>query len=232
MQEVSYALSRIPVSSQQGPHEQLGKVVRRHLHTPFCKPIAPYNEAAFAQFAARWDGRAPVMLDAGCGVGWSTLTLARRHPEALVVGVDQSAERLARRKPLPPALWPENLLFLRADLVDFWRLLLNTGVRLTAHWWLYPNPWPKISHLKRRWYAHPAWPAVVQLGGRFECRTNWLVYAQELVAALALSGIAADLAPFAPEDGVPLTPFERKYHDSGQRLFRVTADLSGVVRCV
>jgi len=230
MQEVSYALSRIPESSQQGPHNQLAEVVSRHLATPFRKPIAPYNEAAFAAFLARWRSDMPVILDAGCGVGWSTLTLARRYPEALVVGVDQSAERLGRRKPLPPALWPENLLFIRADLVDFWRLLLNAGVRLTAHWWLYPNPWPKIGHLKRRWYAHPVWPVVVQLGGRFECRTNWLVYAKELVAALALSGVVAELTPFALEQGVPLTPFERKYHDSGQMLFRVMADLSGAVR--
>lgn len=226
MQEVSYALSRIPESSQQGVHEQLSAVVERHLAAPFRKPIASYNQAAFEALLERWDGRTPLILDAGCGVGWSTLTLARRHPEAFVVGVDQSAERLARRKPLPPALWPENLLFLRADLVDFWRFLAEAGVRLAEHWWFYPNPWPKIGHLKRRWYAHPVWPTVLRLGGRFECRTNWRIYADELVAALAVSGWGAEVAPFAPE-GEALTPFERKYRDSGQVLYQVVCDFRG-----
>ncbi|GAB6049784.1 hypothetical protein JCM16106_06280 [Hydrogenophilus islandicus] len=222
---MSYGISRIPTSAQQGVHTQLVAVVRRHLATPFRKPYAPYNLAAFERFRERWDGRTPVILDSGCGVGWSSLRLARDHPEALVVGVDQSEERLNRRKPLPEALWPENLLFLRADVIDFWRLLAEARVPLLAHWWLYPNPWPKIGHLKRRWYAHPVWPTVLELGGQFECRTNWPVFAEELAVALHESGVAATVTPFVPQ-GEPLTPFERKYHDSHQSLYRVTANLS------
>jgi len=222
---MSYGTSRIPQSAQQGVHEHLVAVVDRHLASPYRKPIAPYNQAAFEQFCARWDGAQPVILDSGCGVGWSTLRLAQSHPKALVVGIDQSEVRLMRRKPLPPALWPENLLFLRADVIDFWRLLAAHGVRVAAHWWLYPNPWPKIGHLKRRWYAHPVWPTVLTLGGRFECRTNWAIFAEELVVAFARSSIAAQKSVWVP-DGEPMTPFERKYHDSGQTLYRVTADLT------
>ncbi len=223
---MSYGLSRIPSSAQQGPHESLSGVVARHLTVPFRKPYAPYNLAAFETFQRRWDGRAPVVLDAGCGVGWSTIAMARAQPDALVVGVDQSQDRLERRKPYPRALWPENLLFLRADLVDFWRLLVEAGVRLKEHWWLYPNPWPKIGHLKRRWYAHPVWPSVLALGGRFECRTNWRVYAEELRLALTWSGHKAELETLPLAQGhVALTPFERKYRDSGQTLYRVTAQL-------
>ena len=43
-----------------------------------------------------------------------------------------------------------NVFFVRADLVDFWRLLAADGVRLARHH-LYPNPWPKIGQVARRW---------------------------------------------------------------------------------
>lgn len=38
-----------------------------------------------------------MILDAGCGVGESTLRLAARFPEARVIGVDKSAARLGRQ---------------------------------------------------------------------------------------------------------------------------------------
>jgi len=178
---MSYGISRIPTSAQGEVHERLPELVRRHLARSFRKPYAPYNLAAFEETLAAWDGRSPWILDSGCGVGWSTILLARRSPEAFVVGVDQSQERLSRQKPYPRATWPENLRFVRADVIDFWRLALEASVPVREHWWLYPNPWPKIGHLGRRWYAHPVWPTVLQLGGRFECRTNWSVYARELM---------------------------------------------------
>lgn len=217
---MSYANSRIPESAQQGIHENLAARLRRHAGFPFRKPFAPYNLAAFETAMRAWDGRAPLVLDAGCGVGHSTIALARAHPDAFVLGVDQSEERLARRKPYPDALMPKNLLFVRADLVDFWRLLGNAGVRLWRHYVLYPNPWPKIGHLGRRWHAHPVFPALLALGGRLECRTNWRVYAEEFAFALnTLQNAQVTVETFCAQQ--PLTPFERKYRDSGQTLYRV-----------
>lgn len=222
---MSYANSRIPQSAQQGVHEALSERVRKHLAEPFRKPFADYNRAALQASLADWDGKVPLILDAGCGVGHSTIQIARQYPDHWVIGVDQSADRLNRRKPYPEALLPQNMVFVRADLVDYWRLLDAAGVRLTRHYLLYPNPWPKIGHLGRRWHAHPVFPWIPRLGGVLECRSNWRVYIEEF--ALALGQVIAhpvDWAPFSAE--VPLTPFERKYRDSGQTLYRVGIDLS------
>ena len=115
------------------------------------------------------------------------------------------------------------MVLVRADLVDYWRLLHESGVRLDRHYVLYPNPWPKIGHLARRWHAHPVFPYLPRLGGRFECRTNWRVYIEEMTAALALlRGHTFEWATFEPDR--PISPFERKYRDSGQTLFRLEAD--------
>ncbi len=221
---MSYANSRIPTSAQQGVHERLVRLVERHLAEPFRKPYADYNRVAVDISLAAWDGRAPLILDAGCGVGHSTIQLARQFPDHWVIGVDQSADRLNRRKPYPDALLPANMVFVRADLVDFWRLLDDAGLRLARHYVLYPNPWPKIGHLARRWHAHPVFPWLARLGGVLECRSNWDVYIEEFALALGMtSGKAVPWETFQAE--VPLTPFERKYRDSGQTLYRLTCDL-------
>jgi tRNA (guanine-N7-)-methyltransferase len=221
---VSYANSRIPASAQQGVHEHLAERVRTHLAKPFRKPIADINRVARDHALAGWDGRAPLILDAGCGVGHSTIELARAFPEHWVIGVDQSEDRLQRRKPYPEALLPTNMVFARANLVDFWRLLAEDGLRLARHYILYPNPWPKIGHLGRRWPAHPVFPFILRLGGVLECRSNWPVYVAEFARALELS-IGCTVAWEAFEATHAMTPFERKYRDSGQSLYRLCIDL-------
>lgn len=225
---MSYANSRIPVSAQQGVHEQLEHRVRRHLEQAFRKPFAPHNVEAFEACLAGWDRRAPLILDAGCGVGHSTIEIARRYPDHWVIGADQSEDRLSRRKPYPDALLPRNMVFVRADLVDLWRLFHDSGLRLARHFVLYPNPWPKIGHLGRRWHAHPVFPFIPALGGVLECRSNWSVYIEEFALALSIAtGSRVDWEAFEAEQ--PLTPFERKYRDSGQTLYRVGHDLGNGV---
>lgn len=220
-----YANSRTVDSAQSGPHDRLADLVRRHRDAPFRKPIAASSQTAFDKVMTQWDGRAPILLDAGCGVGWSTLKLARLFPDHFVLGVDQSEDRLSRGK---PEAVPPNVFFARADLVDFWRLLLQAGISLDRHYLLYPNPWPKIGHLTRRWHGSPAFPALIELGGHLECRSNWSIYVEEL--ALAISVMSDHVPQCAVLDtGIdlsePLTPFERKYRDSGQVLYRLMVDL-------
>lgn len=216
-----YANSRSIQSAQETPHERLAEIVQRHRDHAFQRPIAAHARQAFERLKAHWHPSQPLVLDAGCGVGASSLQLARAMPEAFVVGVDQSGHRLGRGKEGP---LPGNLLLLRTDLVDFWRLMAHEGVRLHRHYLLYPNPWPKIGQVQRRWHAHPVFPFLLQLGGVLECRSNWKVYVEELAVAIAvLRGIHPAVERF--EASAPLTPFERKYRDSGQELYRLQVDL-------
>ncbi|MCB1910120.1 MAG: SAM-dependent methyltransferase [Rhodocyclaceae bacterium] len=224
---MSYANSKIPDSAQGGVHEHLPRLVRRHASAPFRKPFAEFSLRAIDAALAGWDGRAGLILDAGCGVAHSTIAIARAHPDAWVIGVDQSADRLERRKPYPASLMPDNMVLVRADLVDFWRLLSARGLRLARHYILYPNPWPKIGHLGRRWHGHPVFPTIPELGGLLELRSNWQVYVEEFAAALGvLLGRQPSWQVFDGSEG--LTPFERKYRDSGQTLYRLSVELSDI----
>lgn len=227
------ANSRFIVSNQAGIHEGLERCVARHAATPFQKPLSAPARAAFEASIASWEkaGKPPLILDSGCGVGLSTLHLAQRHPGHYIIGIDQSADRLARQTHWPGPI-PANCTRVRADLVDYWRLLLQAGIHPARHYLLYPNPWPKKHHLGRRWHGHPVFPALVALGGHFECRSNWRIYIEECAAALRqLTGqeVAVEPYPETPApDFTPITPFEKKYLDSGHSLWRCRVSLAGM----
>lgn len=215
-----YANSSPVDSTQSLPHEKLEAVVARHRRSPFRKPILHYNERAFEQAVTAWraSGLSRLILDSGCGVGLSTMNLAVLYPDHFVIGVDQSAHRLTRN-----TFWsgdtPRNHVLVRAELSDFWRLLDRERIRLDRHYLLYPNPWPKIGQLQRRWHGHPVFPLLPRLGGTFECRSNWRIYIEECARALGFLGVGDVLVePVQPDP--PITPFERKYHDSGHSLWR------------
>ena len=105
--------SRPITSAQCGPHSDLPVLVQRHLDHPFRKPILAYNRRAWDDALVAWrafDEGAPLVLDAGCGVGWSTIHLARQFPHAFVLGVDQSLDRLQRGKSAVGELPPNGAL--------------------------------------------------------------------------------------------------------------------------
>ena len=220
-------------STQSAPHARLPAVVGRHLLAPYRRVPSAAGRRAFASVADRL-AQAPFVLDAGCGTGAGAIALAGLHPQALVLGVDKSAARLAvGDRQLDPARAPArgereprpNVILLRCELVDFCQLAAEAGLRCERQYLLYPNPWPKPEHLRRRWHAHPVLPSLLALGGTIELRTNWRIYAEEFALALRLAGWTATLAAFAPQPA--LTPFERKYAASGHALWRCVVAARG-----
>lgn len=175
-----------------------------------------------------------VILDSGCGTGESTIHIARRFPNIPVIGIDKSGMRLNKAgNPVQTAGEdvPRNAFWIRAELLDYWRLALD---RVKAGEWVipyhavyYPNPWPKQSEATRRFHMHPIFPTLLALGQTTELRTNWEIYAREFAEAarIVLSANAASAnaqitcEPFEPI--APETAFERKYKEAGQTLWKV-----------
>lgn len=217
-----------PVTSNQTDiHPDLDKVVRTHLEQPWRAPPHGPSRTACLHWLDQVSlkGR-PLVLDSGCGTGDSTRRLATIHPEALVLGVDQSEARLGpgAERGLRIA---DNAWLLRARAEDTWRILHERGYHAERHYLLYPNPWPKPGHLKRRWHAHPAFPTLLAVSRTIELRTNWAVYAREFATALGMAGWRTEVnAAFAPEEA--LSPFEAKYRASGHGLWRVVAENAGL----
>ena len=177
-------------TEQVSPHSDLERIVRHHLAHPWRKPCPDHTQRAFEHLQSHYRGDPrPLILDSYCGTGMSTAVLAAQHPEALVVGIDQSASRLAKHQ----VLGNQDYLLLRAEAESFWRCLVEAEMPLAAHWMLYPNPWPKASQLRRRVHGHGAFPLLAKLGGQLEMRSNWQVYAAEFAQAAELIGLTGSL---------------------------------------
>lgn len=220
--------SPIVVSSQTGIHPRLREWVGRHLRSRWRYPGHEATRQAFGrvcQIVAR--GPAGLVLDSGCGTGAGTRSIAARHPDDWILGIDQSEARLARTGADRFPSREGNIIWVRAELSGFWSLALKAGWRPKAHYLLYPNPWPKPGHVQRRWHGHPVFPTLLRLGGEITLRTNWRIYADEFAAAVDwATGFRVTVNPLVPDD--ISTPFEDKYRSSGHELWAVvTPDLAG-----
>lgn len=212
--------SRRVSTSQTVPHTRLREIVEKHLREPNIKPIAAHGLNAIEKILHWIGGRgAPLILDACCGVGDSSRVLAKAFPNHLVIGVDKSVHRLTRSR---EQLDPDNMMLMRADLNDLYRLLVEAGVSIDRHYILYPNPWPKPGHLGRRWHGAPAFAHLVQLGRRLELRSNWRLYLEEFQIALEVGGRRSSIKQIVPSP--PMTPFEAKYQASDQDLWQLVCE--------
>lgn len=235
---------RSVTSNQIDIYKNLEAVVRKYAATTFLRPVADHTREAFenaCEFVQTFYGTDAagcfeVVLDSGCGTGESTIHLARKFPNVPVIGVDKSAVRLSKAgngRQLEVAAGnscdiPANAFWVRAELLDFWRLALekvNAGEwKILHHALYYPNPWPKESEATRRFHLHPIFPTLLRLSPVTELRTNWEIYAREFKEAVRIASdclslnVHVECAAFNPEN--PETAFERKYKEARQQLWR------------
>jgi tRNA (guanine-N7-)-methyltransferase len=241
-------------TNQLGVNEDLMKVLDKHKTNRFKRPIARHTRDAFAnmlEWLGLWEGE--VFIDAGCGVGESTINIAAKYPHAKVVGVDKSIARLGKHKsyaehsnansemagsnPLEARyidISDDNYLLLQADLNDFWRLLADYTEADKPRWHvakqfiLYPNPYPKKTQLGKRWHGSALFPFIVKISSNIEVRSNWRLYVDECLIAAEYYGLTGSIDIIEASDNtMPYTPFERKYVDSNQTCFKLVMRACG-----
>jgi tRNA G46 methylase TrmB len=128
----------------------------------------------------------------------------------------------------------ENVFLVRAELADFWRLWLEappSACKVEKHFLLYPNPYPKKRRLQNRWYAHPAFPLIRQLGGdEIVVRSNWKEYLEDFATSMSIAETLEVESNASYSSSEPLqldaqqeawTNFEQKYFDVGETCYEL-----------
>ncbi len=171
---------------------------------------------------------APMELEIGCGYGHFLLELASARPEHDFVAIEirrKLAEGLARKAERRGL---SNLVSLHGDARQLLPVLFAPE-RLQAIHVLFPDPWWKKRHHKRRLvdtaFAHLAHLLLVP-GGLLYLRTDILDYARAMIATFEDgSGRFENLhgpACFARDDGLPFpSNRERRYLASGTPVYRL-----------
>jgi len=167
-------------------------------------------------------------LEIGFGDGDTLLTLARNNPEHCFIGIDPhrpGAGRLLLR------LERENVRNVRLMIGDAAELIptIDPG-SLSQILVLFPDPWPKKRHHKRRLIT-PEFLCVLgeslRPDGSLHIATDWREYAEEIVNALDATPIlgnrAGHLAYSERPDWRPVTKYERRGLRLGHQVFDISA---------
>ena len=214
-----------PQSAQTGIHERLAdlpiatgaKLSASRSSTTNAPPavasMATWQAAGQTDRALR-----PPILDTGCGTGVSSIGLACRYPAHFVIGVDQSADRLATAKGELPA---------NPSLVRAGRLLASARTarrQAGAALSVLSEPVAEDRPCLRRWHGHAVFPRAAHARRSHRVPQQLADLRRGIAFALGrVTGRAGGVEGFVAD--APVSPFERKYRDSGQVLYRCVLDL-------
>lgn len=164
--------------------------------------------------------RASRTLEIGFGSGETLVTLAESHPERDYLGIDVYEPGIGRLLAAIAQRHLGNIRVLRADAVDVLRENLSPA-SLDTVLLLFPDPWPKKRHHKRRLVQTDFVKLVASRlvpGGQFVLATDWHDYAEHMLAVLESEESLVNLSPAggfcSQRSDRPETKFERR----GRRL--------------
>jgi tRNA (guanine-N7-)-methyltransferase len=178
-------------------------------------------DAIFGRSASR-------TLEIGFGNGDHLAMLAGAHPQRDFIGVEVHPPGVGHLLQLAANSGLANLRVVRHDAVAVLEEQIGTGT-LDEILVLFPDPWPKKRHHKRRLVdARFASLAASRLrpDGVLRLATDWTPYAQQMLEVLGAEGLLVNLAGhgnFMPRDAARQpTRFERR----GERLGHEVHDLA------
>jgi len=163
---------------------------------------------------------APVDVEIGSGKGRFLLELAAARPERSLLAVERAAKyfKLCRDRAERRGLDTVRMLRTTAEDLLF-RLLAEASV--ANIYVLFPDPWPKKRHHKRRLVKAEVVEAMRRAlvpGGRLLVKTDHEGYAEVIGEVLASAAGFHRLDPDEAFAGLPLTGFEHKYLDQGRAI--------------
>lgn len=173
-----------------------------------------------------WDDvfprRAPIEVDLGCGDGSFLTESAQRRPHHNFLGVERLLGRIRKVEKKARRLGLSNVRGLRIENSYAVEWLFPAESIAVIHV-LFPDPWPKKRHHRRR-LMQPDFVAAahraLQRGGVLNMATDHAEYFQQMLAVCAEhSGFKRREKLDAELIGVT-TDFEREFAKEGREVFR------------
>ena len=171
-------------------------------------------------------GVAPCTLEIGFGNGEHLLERSLAHPGRHFLGVEVHRPGIGHLLLAAARAGVTNLRVIAHDAVEVLQQQLSAG-SLDEVQLLFPDPWPKKRHHKRR-IVQPEFVALVAsrlgAGGRVHLATDWEPYAEDMLRELSGCSLLANCAEdggFIALDALEArrpTRFERRGERLGHRV--------------
>ncbi len=164
---------------------------------------------------------APLEVDIGCGDGAFAVAQAVRFPERNFIGLEKLAGRVWRGCKKASRLGLTNVRFLRIESSYALQYLLPAGSVEMVHL-LFPDPWPKSKHRRRRMVTPEFLTLVHRLlapEGRLRIVTDDKKYFDAICAVISPEIFAE--SPAVPAEEFPITTFEKHFLADGAAIHRL-----------
>jgi len=163
---------------------------------------------------------APLQVDLGCGDGAFLFALATRMPEKNFLGVERLASRVEKASRKADKI--DNLCVLHFETAYAVKYLLPERSVETFHL-LFPDPWPKRRHHRRRIvtkdFLRAIW-TVLEENGILRIATDHFDYFTRISQLVEESSLFAFMQPSAEND-FSASAFEKKFAGTGARIYRL-----------
>ncbi len=167
--------------------------------------------------------KGPVHVDLGCGDGTFLCELAQQCPHKNFLGIERLTKRVekARRK----AEKIPNVRVLRGEVLQAVRDLLPQN-SVETFYLLFPDPWPKRRHQRRRIFTRDFLDAVavaLEENGVLHVATDELDYFKQIERLSRAHPQFAIVSQTRDEIALPLSKFEKKFRAQGAPVYWLTA---------
>ena len=182
--------------------------------------LIPADYFAPLDLAKVFPRSAPLEVDIGCGDGAFFVALAERFPERNFLGLEKLAGRVRRACKKASRLALPNIRVLRIESAYAIQYLLPVASVDVVHL-LFPDPWPKKKHRRRRIVSADFLTLVHGLlvpNGRFRVATDQKDYfaaMRQLISPTAFVEITPATETF------PVSTFERHFLAEGAPIYRL-----------
>ena len=167
---------------------------------------------------------APLTVEVGFGMGRSLLQTAQQQPQHNFLGIEVYPAGIARLMLDMNEAGVDNLKIIRHDATEVFAQGLAPDC-LQRVLILFPDPWPKKRHHKRRLVQAEFMTLVLSRlcpGGRVHLATDWQPYAAEMLEVMeSLPGVknVAGAGQYWLDADRPATKFERRGKNLGHKIF-------------
>ena len=183
--------------------------------------LVPANYFAPLDLATVFSRPAPLEVDLGCGDGSFLVAMAEKFSERNFLGVERMLGRVRSACGRATRQALSNVRVLRVETSYAVEYLLPPGSTAVAHL-LFPDPWPKKRHQRRRIVTKDFLAAVHRLlapDGSFRIATDQADYFDAIRELIAGSIFIEEAA--GPEEAFPLTTFEKRFRADGAAIYRL-----------
>lgn len=180
----------------------------------------PFDETLFGE-------KRNLTLEIGFGDGETLLSMAKAAPMTGFVGIDPHRPGAGR-----------TMLQLQREEIDNVRIVVGDAAQLlprliashalTQILILFPDPWPKKRHHKRRLLSAPFLQMLtgkLKTGGTLHIATDWLEYAKEILDTIeampTLNNLAGRRKTSTRPAWRPITKYERRGLKLGHPVFDI-----------